>query len=309
MEQLSETEKTLMKPVNYYYEMKGKNIRKQISTLFAAYLGINSADLDEMDDIISLVHNASLVIDDIEDKSLLRRNKHCAHIKFGIPMALNSAYLCIFKILHEMNQRTDLSESMKYKMVEHIYYAHLGQGMDIYYTHHKQIPPLEEYERLLEYKTGRLFFTILDLLIEKTKNPLLIKKYPELRDCLYYFSLFFQIRDDYVNLTDPNYWKERGFCQDFDEQKISYMVVYCTEHKLENYARINKLMTKDNKSREDKIVILNLMQENQLFDHVYKILVDLKEKILKIIDLNILFQQLPFDPFDLALVQNFEHLT
>ena len=79
------------------------------------------------------------------------------------------------------------------------------------------------------------FFTILDLLIEKTKNIIVKKNYDKLRLSLYNFALFFQIRDDYINLTDPMYWKERGFCQDFDEQKISYLVTYCTNNKMTDY--------------------------------------------------------------------------
>jgi geranylgeranyl diphosphate synthase type 3 len=302
MEHLSESEKVLIEPVNYYYKIKGKNVRKQISALFGSYLGVEHPDMDKVDEVISLIHNASLVIDDIEDQSLLRRNHPCAHIQFGVPSALNSAYLCIFKVLHEMNQRTDLSETIKHKMVEHIYQAHIGQGMDIYYTQHKVIPTLDDYEKLLECKTGRLFFTILDLLMEKTTNTVLIKKYPDLRLCLYHFSLFFQIRDDYINLTDANYWKERGFCQDFDEQKMSYLIVYCTNHKLEHYAAINKLMTKPDKTREDKIVLLKLMKENRLFDYVYQILVELRDKVLAIIDAQEIFQQLPFAPFDLSMI-------
>lgn len=304
MDPFTEIEKQLMEPVKYYYEMKGKNVRKQISALFGAYLGVDSSEIVTLDEVINVLHNASLVIDDIEDQSLLRRNHPCSHIQFGIPLALNAAYLCTFKVIHEMNQRADLSESMKHKMVEHIYYAHIGQGMDIYYTQHKLIPTLEDYDQLLEYKTGRLFFTILDMLIEKTTNTVLVKKYPELRSCLYHFSLFFQIRDDYINLTDANYWKERGFCQDFDEQKMSYLIVYCTNHKLDQYARINHLMTKPNKTREDKIVILKLMKDNRLFEYVYQILVELREKVLRVIDASLLFQQLPFSPFDISLVEN-----
>jgi geranylgeranyl diphosphate synthase type 3 len=303
MNYLNESEKVLIEPVNYYYNIKGKNIRKQISALFRSYLGVEDPDMDKLDEVISIIHNATLVIDDIEDQSLLRRNHPCAHIKFGVPLSLNSAYLCIFKVLLEINQRTDLSESMKHKMVEHIYYAHIGQGMDIYYTQNKLIPTLEDYEKLLEYKTGRLFFTILDFLMEKTTNPVLVKKYPDLRLCLYHFSLFFQIRDDYINLTDANYWKERGFCQDLDEQKISYLIVYCTNHKLEHYRLINKLVTKVDKTKEDKIAILKLMKENGLFDYVYKILVELREKVLTVINATDLFQELPFAPFDLSILE------
>lgn len=38
-----------------------------------------------------MLQNASLLIDDIEDGSLMRRGFPCAHIVYGIPATLNSA--------------------------------------------------------------------------------------------------------------------------------------------------------------------------------------------------------------------------
>lgn len=295
---LSNEEKILIEPVKYYTDIKGKNIRKHISNILGTYLGVDKKDIDNLDEIISVIHNASLVVDDIQDNSFLRRNKKCAHIIFGTPLSINAAYLCTFKILNEINKRDDISETTKYKIVENIYYTHIGQGMDIYYTQNKIIPTIEEYDKMMEYKTGMLFFTILDLLMEKTKNIVLRKKYQELRLCLYNFSLFFQIRDDYINLTDATYWKERGFCQDFDEQKISYLITYCTNNKMEDYELINNLMTRSNKTNEDKIEILKLMKNNGLFDIIYNKLLQLRENVLSIIDVNVIFEILPFSKFD-----------
>jgi geranylgeranyl diphosphate synthase type 3 len=170
--------------------------------------------------------------------------------------------------------------------------------MDIYYTQYKIIPNINDYNKMMEYKTGMLFFSILDLLMENTKNIIVRKKYDELRKCLYNFTLFFQIRDDYINLTDPIYWKERGFCQDFDEQKISYLITYCTNNKLNDHELINNLMTKLNKTNEDKIYILKLMKHNGLFHIIYTKLFQLKESVLNVIDINMIFQQLPFNQFD-----------
>lgn len=296
--ELTDQEKILIEPVIYYNELKGKNIRKHISNILGTYLGVESSDIKNVDEIISIIHNSSLVVDDIQDNSFLRRNQPCAHIKFGIPLSINAAYLCTFKILNEINKRDDISSTTKNKIVENIYFTHIGQGMDIYYTQNKIIPTIDDYEKMMEYKTGMLFYTILDLLIEKTKNVIVRKKYDELYLSLYYFSLFFQIRDDYINLTDVTYWKERGFCQDLDEQKISFLITYCTNNQMKDYELINNLMTKSNKTKEDKIEILLLMKNNGLFEIIYNKLLELRQKILNIIDVQIIFNQLPFNPFD-----------
>jgi geranylgeranyl diphosphate synthase type 3 len=296
--ELTKEEQILTEPVKYYNDIKGKNTRKYISKILGAYLGVDEKNIQNVDEIIAWIHNASLVIDDIQDNSLLRRNKPCAHIKYGVPLSINASYLYIFKILHEFNKREDITEDTKHKIVENIYYTHIGQGMDIYYTQNKIIPTMDDYNKMMEYKTGMLFFTILDLFMEKTKNVILRKRYSELRSCLYKFSLFFQIRDDYINLTDATYWKERGFCQDFDEQKISYLIAYCTNNKMEHYELINNLMTKSNKTNKDKIEILTLMKRNGLFEIIYNQLLQLRENILNTIDISIIFEQLPFNPFD-----------
>ena len=295
-------------------DIDDKYIRQQSTNYLGKYLEVNNIDnIDDIDDkyiddileYIQVIHNASLVIDDIQDNSLLRRKQECAHIKYGIPLSLNAGYLCIFKILNEINKRQDIDENIKHKIIENIYLAHIGQGMDIYYTKHKIIPDIESYNKMIYYKTGTFLHILLDLMMAKCKNVILRKKYTELQYSLYDLALFIQIRDDYVNLTDPTYWEEKGFCQDFDEQKISYLITYCTNNKMDNYEKINDLMTKLNKTNSDKIEILMLMKNNGLFDIIYNILWQLREKILFVIDINSLFEQLPLSKFeDNVLINN-----
>jgi hypothetical protein len=106
--------------------------------------------------------------------------------------------------------------------------------MDIYYTQNKVIPTLEEYEKMMVYKTGYAFIMNLELLMDKSTNIIFRKNYEKVKHILILFSLFFQIRDDYINLTDLNYWKEKGFCQDFDEEKISYLITYFHNENIKN---------------------------------------------------------------------------
>lgn len=288
-------EDILTQPVTYYTQIHGKNIRKYICNFLGVYLGVNKKNIDYVDNIINNIHNASLVIDDIQDNSIVRRNQECAHIKYGIPLSINAGYLMAFKILNSINKNTELSEKVKYKLVENIYYGHLGQGMDIYYTRTKIIPTVEEYNTMIEYKTGMLFVTILDLLMEYTTNK---TSYNTLCKCIRDFSLFFQIRDDYINVTDPVYWKEKGFCQDFDEQKISYLVTYCSQHKMKDYETIINLLNEPIKTKEDKIKLVMLMKDNTLLDKVYDQLVELKHNVLESLDIRFIFDQLPFHRFD-----------
>jgi len=284
-------EEILLEPVTYYKNQKGKNIRKSLCEIFGKLLAVNNDNIDLINNITNDVHNASLVIDDIEDNSTLRRNEPCSHIKYGIPMALNSGYYSSFKSLIEISK--NFSHETTHKIIEYIYLIHEGQGMDIYYTQNKVIPELKEYEKMMIYKTGYAFIMNLELLIDKSTNVIMKKKHEKLKKVLIVLSLFFQIRDDYINLTDPDYWKSKGFCQDFDEEKISYLITY---FKTMNSTNIMDMM-KD-KSRESKIKILLLFHENGLFDIIYDKLMELKDAVLSEMNLDMIFNQLPVKKFN-----------
>ena len=303
--QINEEEKMLMTPVIYYCNQNSKNIRELLIKKLGIYYKIEIEDINMIIDTISYIHNASLVIDDIQDDSHLRRNEPCAHIVYGIASSINASYLCIFKILRDINKRSDFNEKIKNKIIEYLYNAHIGQGLDIYYTEQKIIPSMEKYEELMEYKTGTLFYLVFDLILFKSKNNILDKNYDKMKICLKNLTLFFQIRDDYINITSKKYWKERGFCQDFDEKKISYLITFCTNNKMKHFKKINKLMEKDNKTNQDKINIIKLMYKNGLLDIIYSLLEKLKKKILETINIEDIFLKLPYHKFDLTILDEY----
>jgi geranylgeranyl pyrophosphate synthase len=152
----------------------------------------------------------------------------------------------------------------------------------------------------------------LELLMDKSTNVIFRKNYEKVKHILILFSLFFQIRDDYINLTDINYWREKGFCQDFDEEKISYLITYFHNENIKNNnpnnTNINDTniieMMKD-KSKEGKIKILQIFHNSGLFDIIYKKLLQLKEAILSEMNLEFIFGQLSVKPFDINDIEKF----
>jgi len=290
-------EDILLEPVTYYKNQKGKNIRNIICNWLGQLMNIKQEDIDFINEINNNIHNASLVIDDIEDNSLLRRNEPCAHIKYGIPISLNAGYLSIFKSLLNIISK-DVDITTMNKIIEFIYYVHIGQGMDIYYTQKKIVPLLEDYETMIQYKTSLAFIIIFELLLKINKNIVISKNSENIKKSLLDFGLFFQIRDDYINLTDVNYWKEKGFCQDFDEEKISYLLTYYNtmtnkEHTVNDIINMMK-----DKSNESKIKILMIFHNIGLFDIIYEKLLELKNTILQCINIEFVFEMLPFHKFD-----------
>ena len=295
----------LLEPVNYYKRQKGKNIRKVLCDLFGKLLGVSETNIELINEITNDFHNASLVIDDIEDNGTLRRNEPCAHLKYGTPLSINAGYYSIFKSLTQITQ--NFRQETTNKIIEYLQYLHEGQGMDIYYTQNKVIPTLEEYEKMMVYKTGYAFIMNLELLMDKSTNVIFRKNYEKVKDILILFSLFFQIRDDYINLTDINYWNSKGFCQDFDEEKISYLLTYFHNEnvKSDNPNNINIIDMMKDKTKEGKIKILQIFHESGLFDAIYNKLLQLKQSILSEMNLEFIFNQLSINPFDINDIEKF----
>ncbi|KAJ5254185.1 hypothetical protein N7524_011365 [Penicillium chrysogenum] len=97
----------------------------------------------------------------------------------------------------------------------------LGQGRDLYWSYHTHVPTPAQYISMVDGKTGGLFRLISRLMrSEATKNSDLdISQFATL------LGRHFQIRDDYQNLRSEDYTKNKGFCDDLDEGKLSFPVI------------------------------------------------------------------------------------
>lgn len=50
-----------------------------------------------------------------------------------------------------------------------------------------------------------------------------------------------KVRDDYINLVDPEYWRKKGFCDDIHERKFSYPIIHMVRQRMGGYQDILKL--------------------------------------------------------------------
>ncbi|CAG2191856.1 GGPS1 [Mytilus edulis] len=94
-----------------------------------------------------MLHNASLLIDDIEDNSKLRRGIPVAHSIYGVAHTINSAnyiyFLGLQKVL--MLEHPEATKVFTEQLLE----LHRGQGMDIYWRDSVVCPTEEEYNTMV----------------------------------------------------------------------------------------------------------------------------------------------------------------
>ncbi|RLU18717.1 hypothetical protein DMN91_009074 [Ooceraea biroi] len=86
----------LLEPVNYILQVPGKQIRQKLVQAFNYWLKIPDDKIQTIEEIVEMCHNSSLLIDDIQDNSVLRRSIPVAHSIYGIPAVINTANYIIF---------------------------------------------------------------------------------------------------------------------------------------------------------------------------------------------------------------------
>jgi geranylgeranyl diphosphate synthase type 3 len=96
----------ILEPLYYLTKIPGKKIRTKLIKSFNHWVNIPEDVLNNITDIIETLHNSSLLIDDIEDNSQLRRGVPVAHSVFGVPLTINAAnyaYFIALKKVIELN--------------------------------------------------------------------------------------------------------------------------------------------------------------------------------------------------------------
>ncbi|KAL2824204.1 polyprenyl synthetase [Aspergillus cavernicola] len=211
-------EAVLWKPYQYIISMPSKGFRKNLIDSLQTWYKVPHSSVQVISGVASLLHEASLMLDDIQDGSSLRRGKPAVHEIFGVSQTINSAGFHINNALRLVQQ---LSPSAVLIFSDQMSELYTGQAHDIFWANHKFIPTEEDYYRMIDGKTSGLFVLLARLMRnEATKNRDL-----DLCYCMKQIGRYYQIRDDYQNLVCPDYVSQRGFCQDLDEGKISFPLI------------------------------------------------------------------------------------
>ncbi len=163
---------------------------------------------------IQMIHNFSLVHDDIQDKSIARRGKDTLWKEIGTSQALNIgdelfalSYQPLLRLLQSGIDYMNMHDLINLMQVSIIKLTH-GQYLDIKYEDESSIE-LNSYLRMIEDKTGALFSAAME------SAGILSNKNDSLKTLSVYgthLGILFQAIDDYINI-----WSEKSI----DRDKIS----------------------------------------------------------------------------------------
>ncbi|KAK0535042.1 hypothetical protein OC835_002444 [Tilletia horrida] len=98
----TDKERAIMEPYDYLNAHPGKEVRTRLIEAFNVWLKVPAHKLEAISTVVSMLHTASLLMDDVEDNSDLRRGIPVAHKIYGIPQTINTANYVYFKVLSDI---------------------------------------------------------------------------------------------------------------------------------------------------------------------------------------------------------------
>ncbi|XP_019625389.1 PREDICTED: geranylgeranyl pyrophosphate synthase-like [Branchiostoma belcheri] len=265
-------ERILMEPYEYICQVPGKQIRLQLIEAFNYWLQIPQDKLQTISNVVQMLHNASLLIDDIEDNSKLRRGIPVAHSIYGTAHTINCANYVYFKGLATvlMLNHPECTRIFTEQLLE----LHQGQGMDIYWRDTTTCPTEEEYKVMVKKKTGGLFGLAVKLMQLFSDNK---SDFVPLSDTL---GLYFQIRDDFANLMSKEYTENKSYCEDLTEGKFSFPIIHGVHHE-QGTTQILSILRQKTTDLDVKKYCVDYLQKLGSFEYTKDVLSDLEEQAVQ----------------------------
>ena len=204
----------------------GKRLRPLMTLLVCHALGGNWKEALPAAAAVELIHNFSLVHDDIEDQSQTRRGKDTIWVKWSVAQAINAGdgllALASLELSNLQIPETQLLEAME-SLHRATFTLTTGQYLDMAYEKAESIS-MDEYLDMVNAKTGALFadcFELGALTAGITSDRL--NGYTETGRKI---GLAFQVQDDYLGIWGKP--EETGKSNDNDimNRKKSFPILY-----------------------------------------------------------------------------------
>ncbi|KAJ6466956.1 isoprenoid synthase domain-containing protein [Mycena sanguinolenta] len=273
-------ESAVLEPFSYIISNPGKDIRTQLMAAFNSWLNVPEAKLKVIAKVVSMLHNASLMIDDIEDDSQLRRGAPVAHKIYGIPQTINTANYVYFLAFQELRSlsgpdavpsETDLVSIITSELIS----LHRGQGLELLWRDSLTCPSEDQYVGMVNDKTGGLLRIGIKLLMACGTTNLDVDYVPLVN----LIGVHFQIRDDYMNLQSGEYSSNKGFAEDLTEGKFSFPIVHGINADKTNRQVLNTLQKRPRTPTLKIHAISYLDKHTQSFSYTRSVLKNLEKQV------------------------------
>ncbi len=258
--------KSILEPAWYLLDQGGKRWRPILCLLIIEALGKNPKDYIEFSIIPEVIHNATLIHDDIEDNSDMRRGNLAVHKRFGTDIANNLGDFMYFFPMRALVDSKKLDDKTKNTVltfyIREMTRVSLGQAVDIAW-HRGLIDTAlindKRYLQMAHDKTGALSRFACELgAIIGGADTVLIEKFGRYGATV---GIAFQLEDDILNIYESDLSKNKGGVgDDISEGKMTMLVIHTLKHADEKERKrlieILGMHTKDERLIKEAISII-----------------------------------------------------
>ncbi len=238
----------LYEPFRYIMEGGGKRIRPVLTMLACGAVNNDPYYALDAGAAIEIVHNFTLVHDDIMDNSPIRRGRETIHQKWNSAIGILTGDTMVayaYKILYKYKDNKNYPEMID-ALTDSILEVCHGQAYDMNFNTNQDIG-FKEYYQMIGLKTAALLQGCVRLGAAAAGASK--EEYEILNDYAYLLGIAFQIQDDVLDILADQTKLGKQIGQDIMEGKKSYIILKAKE-----------LVSDD----DDKKIIAQFFQENGL---------------------------------------------
>jgi geranylgeranyl diphosphate synthase, type I len=213
-----------------FMSVEGKLLRPALCLLSCEAAGGRAASAVHAAAAIEMFHNFTLIHDDIEDDSEMRRGGPCLHVKYGLPLALNAGDGLFMTVWRESLRITGARRAAARSLLLSAFTQVLeGQAIELgWYRNNTWTVGEREYRKVVEGKTGALIAASCEVgaLLGGADR----KTCAAMRRFGMGIGVGFQIVDDLLNIVgdEKTYGKEIG--GDVREGKRTLLTIYALQN-------------------------------------------------------------------------------
>ena len=256
-----EEPRSLYEPMKYIINIGGKRIRPILCEIFYRMFNGEKGKLLYPALAIELLHNFTLVHDDIMDDDDKRRNKPTVHVKWDLAVGVlagDGIVSLAYKVL--LKEKFERSEQIIDIFTEGLLEVCEGQGFDKEFETRGDVAE-KEYINMINKKTSALLAVPAKIGAAcANADKELIEVAGEYGRAL---GLAFQIQDDYLDIAGNEELLGKTYGSDVQKGKKTYLYIKAKE-KLSggDLAEFNTIIEKENTTREEILKVRDIYERN-----------------------------------------------
>ena len=218
---------------------------------------------------VELIHNFTLLHDDLMDRDDLRRGVETVHQKFGDTMAINAGDILFARAIEVMTDTKappDIIRTLVLNTGRAVRHVGEGQEWDMEFEGSSEVTE-DVYLRMIEYKTAMLFRLATEGgALVGGGNPEQVHAAAEYGN---FVGLAFQVWDDYLDATASESHLGKPVGSDIRNGKCTLLIVHALTEGLDEEGRkkLQSVLGNSSAGREEIQAVIDLVREGGTLDY------------------------------------------